>query len=560
MANLLLGPMLRHVAATTATVWVETDEPCEVCVLGHRARTFTVWGHHYALVVIEGLRPGETYPYDVTLDGDRCWPPVAWELPPSIIRTLDPDAERATVLFGSCRAAAPHTVPYVLRPEEAPEGRGVDTLRAFALRMSRTEPADWPDLLVLIGDQVYADDASPGVRARLQAERPADHPLPPELVADFEQYTWLYREAWSPELERWLFSVLPSVMLFDDHDMIDDWNISDAWVREIRRQPWWEDHVVGGLVSFWLYQHLGNLSPQRLRRGRPARAGGGRRRCRRGAAGLGPTFGIVHPGARRLPVQLRPRARTGAPHHGRRPQRSGPRTGARRMLGDEEWAFVVREASRPCRHLLLATSLPAFVPGGLHGVQQWNEAVCDGAWGRLAGRVGERLRRALDMEDWAAFDHSFRALEELLLRIGAEATDRHGPDSRPVPPPATINVLSGDIHFAYLARVGRRDGVPLTSRIHQIVSSPIRNVLPARDRRVLAFGASAAGRWIGARLQHLAGRAQSRLAWGFEHEPVFANNIGLLRFAGDTGTVQLLRARLDDDGEPELLAAVEAVL
>ncbi|MGD9754567.1 MAG: alkaline phosphatase family protein [Acidimicrobiia bacterium] len=560
MANLLLGPMLRHVAATTATVWVETDEPCEVCVLGHRARTFTVWGHHYALVVIEGLRPGETYPYDVTLDGDRCWPPVAWELPPSIIRTLDPDAERATVLFGSCRAAAPHTVPYVLRPEEAPEGRGVDTLRAFALRMSRTEPADWPDLLVLIGDQVYADDASPGVRARLQAERPADHPLPPELVADFEQYTWLYREAWSPELERWLFSVLPSVMLFDDHDMIDDWNISDAWVREIRRQPWWEDHVVGGLVSFWLYQHLGNLSPQRLREegllervAAAADAGEELRAWARRSESFTPVpGGYQFSFARELgPVHLiMVDARNGRVLE----------PGARRMLGDEEWAFVVREASRPCRHLLLATSLPAFVPGGLHGVQQWNEAVCDGAWGRLAGRVGERLRRALDMEDWAAFDHSFRALEELLLRIGAEATDRHGPDSRPVPPPATINVLSGDIHFAYLARVGRRDGVPLTSRIHQIVSSPIRNVLPARDRRVLAFGASAAGRWIGARLQHLAGRAQSRLAWGFEHEPVFANNIGLLRFAGDTGTVQLLRARLDDDGEPELLAAVEAVL
>ncbi|MEZ5236753.1 MAG: hypothetical protein R2749_29270 [Acidimicrobiales bacterium] len=354
--------------------------------------------------------------------------------------------------------------------------------------------------------------------------------------------------------------MLPSVMLFDDHDMIDDWNISDAWVREIRRQPWWEDHVVGGLVSFWLYQHLGNLSPQRLREegllervAAAADAGEELRAWARRSESFTPVpGGYQFSFARELgPVHLiMVDARNGRVLE----------PGARRMLGDEEWAFVVREASRPCRHLLLATSLPAFVPGGLHGVQQWNEAVCDGAWGRLAGRVGERLRRALDMEDWAAFDHSFRALEELLLRIGAEATDRHGPDSRPVPPPATINVLSGDIHFAYLARVGRRDGVPLTSRIHQIVSSPIRNVLPARDRRVLAFGASAAGRWIGARLQHLAGRAQSRLAWGFEHEPVFANNIGLLRFAGDTGTVQLLRARLDDDGEPELLAAVEAVL
>ena len=44
-------------------------------------------------------------------------------------------------------------------------------------------------------------------------------------------------------------------------------------------------------------------------------------------------------------------------------------------------------------------------------------------------------------------------------------------------------------------------------------------------------------------LVRLAGRAPSRLAWSFEHEPVFANNIGLARFHGDTGTV--VQARLD---------------
>ncbi len=53
-------------------------------------------------------------------------------------------------------------------------------------------------------------------------------------------------------------------MIFDDHDMIDDWNISASWVRDIRAEPWWEEHVVGGLVSYWIYQHLGNLSPDQI--------------------------------------------------------------------------------------------------------------------------------------------------------------------------------------------------------------------------------------------------------------------------------------------------------
>ena len=54
-------------------------------------------------------------------------------------------------------------------------------------------------------------------------------------------------------------------MIFDDHDMIDDWNTSSSWLDDIRPRPWWRDHVVGGLMSYWVYQHLGNLSPAEIR-------------------------------------------------------------------------------------------------------------------------------------------------------------------------------------------------------------------------------------------------------------------------------------------------------
>ena len=65
VATLVLGPVLRHLDARRATVWVETDVPCEVEVLGCRDRTFSVDGHHYALVVVDGLEPGITRPYEV---------------------------------------------------------------------------------------------------------------------------------------------------------------------------------------------------------------------------------------------------------------------------------------------------------------------------------------------------------------------------------------------------------------------------------------------------------------------------------------------------------------
>ena len=63
---------------------------------------------------------------------------------------------------------------------------------------------------------------------------------------------------------RWLLSTLPSSMIFDDHDLRDDWNTSDSWRREMQATSWWEERVIGGLSSYWVYQHLGNLSPSAL--------------------------------------------------------------------------------------------------------------------------------------------------------------------------------------------------------------------------------------------------------------------------------------------------------
>ena len=74
MAALLLGPVLRHVGSTDATVWVETSAPCTVEILGRSERTWSVAGHHYALVVIDGLEPGSTTPYRVRLDDTDVWP------------------------------------------------------------------------------------------------------------------------------------------------------------------------------------------------------------------------------------------------------------------------------------------------------------------------------------------------------------------------------------------------------------------------------------------------------------------------------------------------------
>lgn len=263
MASLLLGPILRYVSESCATIWVETDAACTVQICGVEQRTFSYADHHYALVIIEHLEPGSTTEYQVHLDGQQHWPVAGSDQPPSRIRTVTPGGP-VVVTFGSCRAAAPHNAPYTLEFAHDERGKGVDALRALGLRMLDHPPEEWPNLLVLLGDQVYADESSPVAQQRAADRTDRSKELPKGIVADFEEYTWLYHEAWTPLVERWLMSVIPSAMIFDDHDMIDDWNISESWVRDIRAKTWWPEHVIGGLVSYWIYQHIGNLSPARL--------------------------------------------------------------------------------------------------------------------------------------------------------------------------------------------------------------------------------------------------------------------------------------------------------
>src|SRR5215208_4325630 len=231
--ELNLGPLLRYTGESAATVWVETDTACEVEVLGHRTSTFKIEGHHYALVRITGLKPGETYEYEVSLDGTKVWPDDEHGFPPSVIRTIAPDGE-LNLSYGSCRVSVPHEPPYTLPADASKEGYERDALQALALRMMREPHESWPDALLLLGDQIYADDVSEGALEFIRSRRDTNEP-PGEEVADFEEYTRLYWDAWRDPVTRWLLSTVPSAMIFDDHDVNDDWNTSETWVRQMRR-------------------------------------------------------------------------------------------------------------------------------------------------------------------------------------------------------------------------------------------------------------------------------------------------------------------------------------
>jgi hypothetical protein len=550
MPDLILGPLLRYVSETCAVFWVETDAACEVSVLGASASTFTVAGHHYAIVRAEGLEPHTPYEYEVELDGKRVWPLADSPFPPSRFRTY-PKEKPLRIAFGSCRVGVPHEDPYTQRQDDHDSGHEFDALRAMALQMAGQDPDDWPDLLMLLGDQVYADEVSPKTREFVESRRDIDgddesHDNPGPIALDFEEYTQLYRESWGDPVIRWLLSTVSSAMIFDDHDVHDDWNTSAAWVEQMNRCAWWEEHIIGALTSYWIYQHAGNLSPDEqdrdgmLKRVHEAGDAEGILRdfARHAAHSTDGTCWSYHRdlGRTRL-VVIDSRA-------GRCLEE-----GNRSMLDPEEWRWVDEKMTGDVDQLLIATSLPWLLSQGMHYFEAWNEAVCAGAWGGLAARVGERLRQGIDLEHWAAFNESFDRLAELQRSVGAGERGEA---------PAAIVTLSGDVHHAYLSEVAFPRDANVRSAVYQAVCSPLRNPLDSKERRVINAAMTRTAHAIARGLAKAAGVKDPPVRWRLVDDgPWFDNQVGTLLIEGRKIEMALDKAV---EGESDAEPALERVL
>jgi hypothetical protein len=542
MAKLVLGPLLRYVGETEATIWVEADAPCEVEVLGRREPTFTVEEHHYALVRIEGLEPESFNEYEVRLDGERCWPPAGSELPPSVIRTIGGE-KPIDVCFGSCRVAVPHEEPYTLTKDRHEDGKEHDALRVLATEMIRGEHDQWPEFLFLLGDQVYVDEGSPRTREKIHERRGTDTP-PGEEVTDFEEYSWLYEESWSDPLIRWLFSTVSVSMQWDDHDMSDDWNISGPWLEEMRRKSWWHRRATAGIMSYWIYQHLGNLSPRaldenelygRVRGNAQATADLREFAAAAHMTGSGTRWSYCRDLGRTRVIFVDSRAG--------RVLDDGERT----IVDEEEWEWIEGHANADFDHLLIATTVPFLLSPGFHHLEAWSERLCDGAWGGLGKWAGEKLRRALDFDHWASFQKSFQRLRGLLEEVGSGERGRA---------PASIVVLSGDVHHAYLAETAFPPGAEMQSAVYQAVCSPYRNPLDGHERRAIRAGFSrpfsAAMRALG----RSAGVADPGLRWRLAEGPFFDNQVATIRLDGREASMKLDKTAPGEDDDERRLDCV----
>ena len=172
MVQMDIGPLVRATSATSVTVWAEFARSCTVRlqVVSQQApqdvpitvsvHTTTVGGRYYAAPQLHGLQAATWYVYRIystTADGE------VWQEEARLqcFRTLDNIIVQQAILrmperslrlvYGSCRKL------------DRPQADVLSFFGDWLLRHYEQRETDWPHLLLLIGDQIYADHPADGL-------------------------------------------------------------------------------------------------------------------------------------------------------------------------------------------------------------------------------------------------------------------------------------------------------------------------------------------------------------------------------------------------------------
>lgn len=558
LPGIVAGPVLRRLTRTSVSVWVACTaaDPITLRVRRHGASgptptSTTVQptrvGANLWMAVLTAPAPGvpggtfvagETYEYELTALWESTRGPIAWA------DLALPQAQRPTFLAPPATAA--ELVVYHTSCRK-PHGGGRDGLAVaiedLAARFD-TPARPQPHLLVMSGDQIYADEVGhplmprilrvsrdliglnesnvfgaapaiggrgPGTNALGYTGATANHlwtygefiamyllawspvlwppalppfptgpvPIPPDVDPGVS------KEAWDDELAnvelfckvlptvRRVLANVPSLMMFDDHEITDDWNIDHAWVNSVYTKAAGRRAATNGLLAYALCQHWGN---------KPATfetAGSAERRVldavsaavsasppRSPADDCAPLLGIP---AAALPAA--PPAQVlrdlSAPGAIRYDLTIGPGEGwpVRIVLLDERTVREYpREDSRGARisRAGLAAQLPppsspvpltmVVAPAPILGSELVEDVIQP-----LFEVVLPNGARFTDSESWSAT----RANHQDLLRLLAA----HHP----------VVVLSGDVHYGFTTRLTRTES-GATTRVAQLTASAAKNV------------------------------------------------------------------------------------
>ena len=81
----------------------------------------------------------------------------------------------------------------------------------------------------------------------------------PEFLAQYESEKALiiaFQET-LPAVSR-VFAHIPTYMIFDDHDVTDDWNLTRGWEQAAYENPYSRRIIGNAMIGYWLFQGIGN--------------------------------------------------------------------------------------------------------------------------------------------------------------------------------------------------------------------------------------------------------------------------------------------------------------
>lgn len=479
MSYLRVGPLVRAIRPDSVAIWTEWSRPCEVILtarlasaqeqnaemLSTRVHTVTVGERHYALSQLTALQPASWYDYQVQTDEqDKASGATNAGMPVILqcFRTLDGPEARATLrlAYGSCRRMS---------------AKGSDALSAFGswlLQYKQEREIRWPHVLLLIGDQIYADDVG---------EAGVWH----KTAQIFEEFACLYEEAWTADAGvRQVLALLPTHTIFDDHEIINDWNVTPTWHAEMLRKGK-EQMLVDGLLAYWVYQGWGNIGLLNANE-HPLLA-----IMQQAAQNEQDALEYLREAIRQaLYQQIRLqwhytipttpaifvtdlRADRAIAKDGADPIDVVPRImSLAQMEALRGWLRIHADST-----VLLACSVPAILPPliglaeymmGLRPFQHARPRFLRRLGHKLAG-IQQELAIHLSFDHWPAFSATWHELVTLL------ASRQHD-----------IVILSGDVHFSY-AMSARRSlwRKKQQGMLYQFVASPFKNILEQRDERLV---------------------------------------------------------------------------
>jgi len=331
------------------------------------------------------------------------------------------------------RGAPPHMAFASCNGFSDPKHR-TDDLNERWRHLLRTHEERPFHLLLLGGDQIYADPLWTAVVeledwSALPLERRADRGFTRTMRRRTERfYTDLYRRRWSQQEPAEVWSRVPMLATWDDHDIFDGWGSYDPELQQ--------SEVYQGIYEV-AREHFSLFQLQT----RPGEA----------PPGAFPGQGGTSFGHRLGNLALL--------FLDTRSERS-----VERVLGAASWEAVFRwldglraeGAEPPPRHLLVVTAVPLAYPR-----LRWLETIAGWDFRHERKRLEDDLR-----DHWSSAGHHGERLRLVhrLLDFACRARCR-------------VTVLSGDVHVAAMgvleSRRGRRDAERHANVITQLVSSPV---------------------------------------------------------------------------------------